>query len=101
MPTRNVVLTQHHEEIIDDLVKSGRYQNASEVLREGLRLIERRKRLAATRPEALKVAAQQGFADLDQGRYTDVSDDALDDFISACSSLHALLTPSKGLSENG
>jgi antitoxin ParD1/3/4 len=83
MPTRNVVLTQHHEEIIDDLVKSGRYQNASEVLREGLRLIERRERLAATRPEALKVAAQQGFADLDQGRYTDVSDDALDDFISA------------------
>ncbi|MDH6294793.1 antitoxin ParD1/3/4 [Agrobacterium fabrum] len=83
MPTRNVVLTQHHEEIIDDLVKSGRYQNASEVLREGLRLIERRERLEATRLEALKVAAQQGFADLDQGRYTDVSDDALDDFISA------------------
>lgn len=83
MPTRNVVLTQHHEEIIDELVKSGRYQNASEVLREGLRLIERRERLEATRLEVLKVAAQQGFADLDQGRYTDVSDDALDDFISA------------------
>ncbi|MBA4776915.1 type II toxin-antitoxin system ParD family antitoxin [Agrobacterium salinitolerans] len=83
MPTRNVVLTQHHEEIIDELVKSGRYQNASEVLREGLRLIERRERLEAARVEALKVAAQQGFADLDQGRYTDVSDDDLDDFISA------------------
>lgn len=82
MPTRNVVLTQHHEEIIDELVKSGRYQNASEVLREGLRLIERRERLEATRLEALKIAAQQGFADLDQGRFTDVSDDALDDFIS-------------------
>lgn len=83
MPTRNVVLTQHHEEIIDELVKSGRYQNASEVLREGLRLIERRERLEAARVEALKVAAQQGVADLDQGRYTDVSDDDLDDFISA------------------
>ena len=83
MPTCNVVLTQHHEEIIDELVKSGRYQNASEVLREGLRLIERRERLEAARVEALKVAAQQGFADLDQGRYTDVSDDDLDDFISA------------------
>ncbi|CUX22614.1 Conserved hypothetical protein, putative addiction module antidote protein, CC2985 family [Agrobacterium deltaense Zutra 3/1] len=83
MPTRNVVLTQHHEEIIDELVKSGRYQNASEVLREGLRLIERRERLEVTRLEALRVAAQRGFADLDQGRFTDVADDDLDDFISA------------------
>ena len=42
MPTRNVVLTEHHEKVISDLVASGRYLNASEVLREGLRLIEER-----------------------------------------------------------
>ena len=42
MPTRNVVLTEHHEKVIADLVGSGRYQNASEVMREGLRLIEER-----------------------------------------------------------
>lgn len=35
MPTRNAVLTDHHEEVIDRLVKSGRYQNESEVMREG------------------------------------------------------------------
>ncbi len=40
MPTRNAVLTDHHEEVIDRLVKSGRYQNASEVMREALRMIE-------------------------------------------------------------
>ncbi len=40
MPTRNVVLPPHHESVFESLVKSGRYQNASEVLREGLRLIE-------------------------------------------------------------
>lgn len=40
MPTRNVVLTGHHEAVIERLAKSGRYQNASEVLREGLRLVE-------------------------------------------------------------
>jgi putative addiction module CopG family antidote len=41
MPTRNVVLTDHQDSLVDRLVKSGRYQNASEVLREGLRLMER------------------------------------------------------------
>jgi antitoxin ParD1/3/4 len=42
MPTRNVVLTEYQEKVIETLVSSGRYQNASEVLREGLRLVEQR-----------------------------------------------------------
>ena len=42
MPTRNVVLTERQEELLETLVKSGRYQNASEVLRDGLRLVEQR-----------------------------------------------------------
>ena len=41
MPTRNVVLTDQQEELVDKLVSSGRYQNASEALRAGLRLLER------------------------------------------------------------
>ncbi|PCH94001.1 MAG: type II toxin-antitoxin system ParD family antitoxin [Gammaproteobacteria bacterium] len=40
MPTRNVVLSQHQEDFLGDLVSSGTYQNASEVLREGLRMLE-------------------------------------------------------------
>ncbi|HEX8587316.1 ribbon-helix-helix domain-containing protein, partial [Pseudomonas sp.] len=35
MATRNVVLTPHQDQVIHDLVQSGRYQNASEVMREG------------------------------------------------------------------
>jgi putative addiction module CopG family antidote len=42
MPTRNVGLTEHQEKVIETLVGSGRYQNASEVIREGLRLVEQR-----------------------------------------------------------
>ena len=42
MPTRNVVLTDHQASLVEHLVESGRYQNASEVLREGLRLVEQR-----------------------------------------------------------
>lgn len=41
MATRNVVLTEAQSAMIDRLVASGRFQNASEALRAGLRLLER------------------------------------------------------------
>lgn len=41
MVTLNVVLTDAQSEFVDRLVASGRYQNASEALRAGLRLLER------------------------------------------------------------
>lgn len=81
MPTRNVVLTDHHEEVIDRLVKSGRYQNASEVLREGLRMIEQREEREVAKLKALREAARVGFADLDEGRFDDVPADRLEDYI--------------------
>ena len=41
MVTRNVVLTDSQSALVDQLITSGRYQNASEALRAGLRLLER------------------------------------------------------------
>lgn len=41
MVTRNVVLTEHMSQLVDGLVASGRYQNASEAMRAGLRLLEK------------------------------------------------------------
>ena len=81
MPTRNVVLSEHQQQLVETLVRSGRYQNASEVLRDGLRLIEERERLEDAKLEALKHAASQGWADVAAGRYADVSDDQLEDFV--------------------
>lgn len=81
MPTRNVVLSEHQQQLVETLVQSGRYQNASEVLREGLRLIEDRDRIEDTKLKALKQAARQGWAHVSAGRYSDVADDQLEDFV--------------------
>ncbi|WP_299437300.1 type II toxin-antitoxin system ParD family antitoxin [uncultured Rhodospira sp.] len=70
MPTRNVVLTDHQAAMIERLVASGRYQNASEVLRDGLRLIETRDAEEAARLEALREAVAVGIRDIEAGRYT-------------------------------
>lgn len=69
MPTRNVVLTKRQEELIETLVESGRYQNASEVLRDGLRLVEQREAEDATKLEVLREAARVGVAALDRGEF--------------------------------
>ena len=66
MPTRNVVLTERQEELIESLVTSGRYQNASEVLRDGLRLVEQREAEDAGKLEALRAAARVGAGALDR-----------------------------------
>jgi antitoxin ParD1/3/4 len=71
MPTRNVVLTSHQAKLIEKLVSSGRYQNASEVLREGLRLIEAKAQEDKARLQALRDAVQLGIDDLEAGRYRD------------------------------
>jgi len=67
MPTRNVVLTDRHEAMIEELVASGRYQNASEVLREGLRLVERSHADESAKLDALREAARSGLAAIERG----------------------------------
>jgi antitoxin ParD1/3/4 len=69
MRTRNVVITDHQAELIDRLVAAGRYQNASEVLREGLRLIEGRESDEQARLEAFRDAVLVGIADAEAGRF--------------------------------
>lgn len=95
MATRNVVLSQHQHELVESLVKSGRYQNASEVLREGLRLLEREQAEEKVKLAVLRQAAEQGWLDLASGRFDDVDDESLDDFVGQLG-LRAVETPSAG-----
>jgi antitoxin ParD1/3/4 len=52
---------KHFEGLIESLIKSGRYSTASEVMREGLRLIEEREERRKARLEALRAEIQKGF----------------------------------------
>jgi antitoxin ParD1/3/4 len=73
MPTRNVVLTERQAHLVDSLVNSGRFQNASEVLRAGLRLIEREEVEMQEKLEVLRDAARAGIADVEAGRLNNFS----------------------------
>lgn len=61
MPT-SVALNPHFEHFIREQVDSGRYNNASEVVRAGLRLLEDPQQQAALRLEALRAALASGLA---------------------------------------
>ncbi|MBN8453572.1 type II toxin-antitoxin system ParD family antitoxin [Accumulibacter sp.] len=60
MPT-SVALGFHFEEFIKAQLSSGRYNNASEVVREGLRLLEDQEKLRALKLEALRAEIQRGI----------------------------------------
>ena len=67
MPTRNVNLTDHFDRFVADEVKSGRYSNASEVVREGLRLMERRRQEEKVKLGWLRGAVQVGLDQIGSG----------------------------------
>lgn len=73
MPTRNVVLTEQQADLVETLVGSGRYQNASEVLRDGLRLLQRREAEEKAKLEALRGALDEAEAAVATGDLSDYS----------------------------
>ena len=62
MPTRNVNLTDELDRFILARVKSGRYENASEVVRDALRSLERQEREDDAKLAALRAAVDEGDA---------------------------------------
>lgn len=58
------------ENYVTDLVASGRYNSKSEVIREGIRLVQERE----SRLRVLDAAIARGLADVAEGRVTDAAD---------------------------
>jgi antitoxin ParD1/3/4 len=68
MPT-SVALTPHFEALTQRLVSSGKYNNVSEIVRDGLRLLESREQEEAAKLKALREAAKIGFTDIQRGNF--------------------------------
>lgn len=62
MPTRNINLTPQLDRFVDARIRSGKYANASEVLRAGLRALEQSEREDQARLETLRGALEAGEA---------------------------------------
>jgi antitoxin ParD1/3/4 len=67
MPTRNIVLTDHQSTFVNRMVEGGQYQNASEVLRDALRRMERDE----DEWERAKAGVLEGLAQIERGETVD------------------------------
>ncbi len=69
--TLNVSLTPDLSRFVENRVRSGRYQTASEVVREALRLLAGRDRAPVASVEELKREIEDGLAQLGRGEGVD------------------------------
>jgi len=63
----NISLTPELERLVDDKIKSGRYATASEVIREGLRLLEEQEELKRQHLAEVRRKIDRGLEQLDKG----------------------------------
>ncbi|MBL8265983.1 type II toxin-antitoxin system ParD family antitoxin [Steroidobacter sp.] len=71
MPT-SVALGSHFEEFVRKQLDSGRFNNVSEVVRAGLRLLEDEQKLREIRYSELRAAIQEGVDSEDAGSIEEV-----------------------------
>jgi len=82
----SVSFTPQQAEFLANCVASGRYQSASEVVREGLRLLEARQERLQAELERVRALIQEGAEQLDRGEVIDGEtffrewDEELDEF---------------------
>lgn len=77
----NFSLTPNLEQFVRDRAESGDYNNASEVVREAIRLLKRLEEQRTLKLERLRGAIRDGDEALAQGNFTDLtSDEELNEF---------------------
>lgn len=74
MPNHNVVLSDQQEALIADLVRSGEFRDADEVLVEGLRLVEESRRDEAVKEQEMRAAIRVGLDEIDAGKFIELAD---------------------------
>ncbi len=77
----NFSLTPSLEQFVRDRANSGDYNNASEVVREAIRLLKRAEERRALKMARLRAAIRDGDEALARGEFSDLnSDQELDEF---------------------
>jgi antitoxin ParD1/3/4 len=81
MPTRNVSLTTEQNAFIDEVLDRGDYHNASEVMRDAIRALQKQRKMDALKLERLRTSIDEGLSDIDHGDYVEVDDAALESWL--------------------
>jgi antitoxin ParD1/3/4 len=81
VPTRNVSLTAEQDAFVERVVKAGEYQNASEAIRDALRVLQQKRREDALKLRALRAQIKAGLDALERGDFTEVAEADLDDYL--------------------
>jgi antitoxin ParD1/3/4 len=81
MPTRNISLTREQDAFVEDVVKSGEYQNASEAIRDALRALQQRRKEDALKLKVLRQHIKAGIDALDRGDFVEVAGSELESFL--------------------
>lgn len=74
MPTRNISLTPEQDAFVDEMVDSGDYQNASEAIRDALRVLQQRRREDKLKLQALRAQLKLGVDALRGGDFDEVDE---------------------------
>jgi antitoxin ParD1/3/4 len=78
MPTRNINLTDDQDAFVEKVVKAGKYQNASEAMRDAVRGLQQRWKEDELKLTALRKLIREGAEALDRGDFSEVNDADLD-----------------------
>ena len=78
MPTRNINLTADQDAFVEDVVRSGRYQNASEAIRDAVRGLQQRLKEDELKLDVLRGHVKAGLDALERGDFVEADDADLD-----------------------
>ena len=81
MPTRNVSLTAEQDAFIERIIQTGEYQNASEAIRDALRVLQQKRREDALKLRVLRAQIKAGLDELERGDFTEIAEADLNDYL--------------------
>jgi antitoxin ParD1/3/4 len=81
MPTRNISLTAEQDAFVQEVVDAGEYQNASEAIRDALRVLQQRRKEDSMRLKILRAQIRAGIDALERGNFVEVDDPDLEGYL--------------------